>query len=121
MGENFEGNKECFITGWGTLVGGGRTPNVLQEANIDVWDLPSCNRAHGITGISNQQVCVGKKGQSGGCHGDSGGPWCARLALHGSWWVLRPGGSPPAVLTTQPSTLLWPTSDHGSSSTPASN
>jgi len=83
--ENFEGNKECFITGWGTLVGGGRTPNVLQEANIDVWDLPSCNRAHGITGISNQQVCVGKKGQSGGCHGDSGGPLVCKV---GATWKL---------------------------------
>merc|ERR1719414_1495251 len=83
--ENFEGNKQCFITGWGTLVGGGRTPNVLQEAGIDVWDLPSCNRAHGITGISSQQVCVGKKGKSGGCHGDSGGPLVCKV---GATWKL---------------------------------
>ena len=71
--ESFLGNTQCYITGWGSLYQGHRGPNVLQEANVDIWDSQQCNAAHGYPGISQQQVCVGKMGRSGGCHGDSGG------------------------------------------------
>ena len=74
--ESFIGNPQCYITGWGSMYAGQRPgPNILQEANVDIWDSNQCNAAHGYPGISNQQVCVGKMHKSGGCHGDSGGEY----------------------------------------------
>ena len=33
--DNFVGNSNCWITGWGRLVGGGRTPDILQVSAMN--------------------------------------------------------------------------------------
>ena len=48
-------------------------PNILQEANVDVYSQRTCQASHGAV-IKGYHICVGKKDQSGACSGDSGGP-----------------------------------------------
>merc|ERR1711964_71762 len=70
---DFAGNKDCYITGWGRLTGGGNSPDILQEALVDVYTNIQCISTWG-NNIGEYHVCVGKYGNGGGCHGDSGGP-----------------------------------------------
>uniref|UniRef100_A0A0A1WQS9 CLIP domain-containing serine protease n=1 Tax=Zeugodacus cucurbitae TaxID=28588 RepID=A0A0A1WQS9_ZEUCU len=71
-----------FVAGWGRLMEGGRSSNILQELQIEVMDNSVCRQAYQANNrlVSNQQfdntiVCAGDLG--GGrdtCGGDSGGP-----------------------------------------------
>ena len=71
--EDFVGNIECVITGFGTTRQGGPAVRTLREASVDIWPIGWCNEAHGGL-ITAQHVCAGAPGMRGGCHGDSGGP-----------------------------------------------
>ena len=82
--EDFVGNSQCWITGWGNIRGGGPSPSVLQEAQVDVYTRQQCASRHGSS-IQDFHICVGKYGQSGGCHGDSGGPLACKV---GNTWKL---------------------------------
>merc|ERR1712018_245613 len=72
-GDNFVGNPDCYITGWGRLGAYQGLPNILQEAHVDVYSKSDCQSKHGSK-ISDYHVCVGKYRTSGACMGDSGGP-----------------------------------------------
>jgi len=81
---------KCWITGWGTLKSGGKQPNVLQEAQVEVMSNRDCKR----TGYSNSQItdsmlCAQGRTRDGkitdACQGDSGGPLVCESA--GSWTV----------------------------------
>merc|ERR1712121_288260 len=72
-GTNFEGNSDCWITGWGKLSFLQGPPNILQEANIDIYSQATCRQSYGDV-IKGNHICVGKKHTSGSCSGDSGGP-----------------------------------------------
>lgn len=71
-----------FVAGWGRLMEGGRSSNILQELQIEVMDNSVCRQSYQANNrlVSNQQfdntvVCAGDLG--GGrdtCGGDSGGP-----------------------------------------------
>ncbi|XP_017489310.1 PREDICTED: venom protease-like, partial [Rhagoletis zephyria] len=71
-----------FVAGWGRVMEGGRSSNILQELQIEVMDNSVCRRSYEANKrlVSNQQfddtvVCAGDLG--GGrdtCGGDSGGP-----------------------------------------------
>jgi len=71
--ENFAGNSDCWITGWGATRGGGSTPNMLQEAHVDVYTQSYCQGKLGSS-VQAFHVCTGKANKSGACQGDSGGP-----------------------------------------------
>ena len=70
---DFEGNSDCWITGWGKTGFTEAPANILQEANVDVYDKATCQNSYGDV-VTDNHICVGKKGKSGACSGDSGGP-----------------------------------------------
>ena len=82
--EEFAGNRNCWITGWGATRGGGPLPNILQEANVDVYTESQCKQRWGSS-IGKYHICVGKQGKSGSCQGDSGGPLSCYVG--GRWKV----------------------------------
>merc|ERR1712121_102532 len=103
-GHDFVGNEECYITGWGRIYGYGPSPNVLQEAHIDVYTQSQCRAKHGYS-VQDFHICVGVEGQKGACNGDSGGPLVCKVG--GEWKLAgatswgRAGCSPyyPTVYT----------------------
>jgi len=76
-------------TGWGALIQGGPSPNVLQEVDVTVITNAKCKSAYGGR-ISSNMLCAKDTGKDS-CQGDSGGPIIApengRQALIGvvSW------------------------------------
>ena len=80
--QDFAGNSNCWITGWGRLRGGGSSPNNLQELKIDVWSSSQCSRQ--VNRYGSWHVCVRKSGGSA-CNGDSGGPLACNS---GGQWKL---------------------------------
>ena len=83
--ENFAGNPNCWITGWGGTYGGGPMPNILQEANVDVHTTSYCRSIYG-SGIGDNHVCTNKQHKSGACNGDSGGPLSCNVS--GTWKLV---------------------------------
>jgi len=76
-------------TGWGRLIDGGSSPDVLQEVDVTVMTNAKCKTAYGDF-ITSNMVCAADTGKDS-CQGDSGGPIIApengRQALIGvvSW------------------------------------
>lgn len=83
---DFADNDDCYITGWGRLYGAGPSPNILQEANIDVLSPEEC-RANRPGQIYDYHICVGKRdtADQGACQGDSGGPLFCKV---NNEWVV---------------------------------
>merc|ERR1712170_114815 len=83
---DFVGN-ECYITGWGRLRGNGPLPNVLQEANVDVYSESECRGFWGSR-ITNIHICLGDRQtqRRGACNGDSGGPLNCRVGSGYPGW-----------------------------------
>merc|ERR1712168_1159556 len=81
-GEDFVGNSECYITGWGALYGYGPAPNTLQEAHIGVFTQDQCRAKHGYS-VGDYHICVGVENSKGACNGDSGGPLACKV--NGKW------------------------------------
>jgi len=80
----------CVISGWGTLSSGGRSPSILQQADVTVLSNQQCKN----TGYSSRQIlpsmlCAqgrNSKGQvTDACQGDSGGPLVCQSS--GTWTV----------------------------------
>jgi len=74
-----ETGMECSITGWGTLMSSGPSPELLQEAPVKVLDNSRCERDYAETNesITSSMLCASGRSQSGitdTCQGDSGGP-----------------------------------------------
>ena len=82
-GEGFAGEPECYITGWGRTKGGSDLPNILQEANIDVYTQADCKKTMFGQILGDYHICIGKRFKSGSCQGDSGGPLACKVA--GKW------------------------------------
>lgn len=87
-------NKECTITGWGTLAENGQAANILQTANVDFFPDPKCTLDYGTDFFKTTMLCGGKReGGIDSCQGDSGGPYACmdknsgKLTLNGvtSW------------------------------------
>jgi secreted trypsin-like serine protease len=69
--------SQCWISGWGTLRAGGSTPQILQEASVDIKSNKECQDAYGKSSITPDMVCANglNNGQTtDACQGDSGGP-----------------------------------------------
>jgi len=80
-GSDFEGNQDCVITGWGKLGFLQKMPDVLQEAQADVWNQEKCVFWMGDM-IQENHVCVGTQHKTGSCQGDSGGPLVCKTGDH---------------------------------------
>jgi secreted trypsin-like serine protease len=79
----------CWISGWGTLSAGGSSPQILQEASVDIKTNAMCQRAYGSSSITEDMVCA--NGQNNGkvtdaCQGDSGGPL---VCVKGGQWFVQ--------------------------------
>lgn len=83
-------NHECWITGWGRLVGGGPLPVALQEVRIPVISNAVASSQWGINYNPNVHICVWDAvGQDiGSCNGDSGGPLVCRADMSQAWTLL---------------------------------
>lgn len=72
--------NNCWITGWGTLRSGGSSPNILQEAQVNVMSNDDCWQKYGYSEseIKPSMLCAQGVLPDGritdACAGDSGGP-----------------------------------------------
>ncbi|KAK3745940.1 hypothetical protein QZH41_012752 [Actinostola sp. cb2023] len=79
---------KCYITGWGKTNGvGSGLPDILQQAALPVVSQSDCKKKYNIADRS-AHLCAGeaRAGASGGCNGDSGGPF---VCEEGGRWVLH--------------------------------
>ncbi|XP_043926765.1 acrosin-like [Protopterus annectens] len=72
--EQSQALKTCFISGWGRHVEGGKLPDDLEEGEVNLFDITTCNAWY--MGLLKQGViCAGQEdGSVDACQGDSGGP-----------------------------------------------
>jgi secreted trypsin-like serine protease len=80
--------SRCWITGWGTLSTNGPSPEILQEAALDIKSDWDCEDAYGRDKITDDMMCA--QGRNNGkvsdsCQGDSGGPMVCESG--GLWYV----------------------------------
>lgn len=79
----------AVLSGWGAVVEGGISPEVLQSVQVPIVSKEACNEAHGgFGGIPIGQICAGDpQGGKDACQGDSGGPVAidGRIAGIVSW------------------------------------
>lgn len=77
------------VTGWGTLVQGGVSPDLLQEVKVPIISNELCQQDYVSSLISDSMLCAGVRGLGGkdACQGDSGGPLLVDGKLAGvvSW------------------------------------
>merc|ERR1719228_561191 len=110
--EIFSGQPECYISGWGVTVGGGSdTPNVLQEAHVDVYKHEDCRQV--LPALGPYHLCLGKQGASAACQKDMGGPLSCfsygrwKLAGVASWGPYGCPTSYPSVYSRISFYLSW--------------
>lgn len=83
--------SKCWITGWGTLSSGGYTPQILQEAEVDIISNEACVTDFGYSrsSIDESMICAQGRTDDGkirdACQGDSGGPLVCET--DGKWTV----------------------------------
>jgi len=79
----------CWITGWGTTSSGGSSPNIHQEASVEIKTNSECNTAYGGK-ITDDMLCANGKNSDNettdACQGDSGGPLVCEDSA-GQWTV----------------------------------
>ncbi|XP_017118587.1 chymotrypsin-2 [Drosophila elegans] len=75
---------ELLLTGWGSTVLWGDTPDVLQKAYLTHVDYPTCQEINNRDPLNGPcHVCTLTNGGQGACHGDSGGPLTWKGILYG--------------------------------------
>merc|ERR1712179_203697 len=114
--QNFEGNSDCWITGWGKLSGSHSSgSDILYEARMPTISNSECrSRWTGITGatIYDHHICLLEQ-QVSACSGDSGGPYVCRvngeyvLAGVTSWGLSTCTGEYPSVYTRVSHFIDW--------------
>ncbi|CAH1778191.1 unnamed protein product, partial [Owenia fusiformis] len=113
LSQDFYGNSECFITGWGKTDGEAEgIPDTLQEVNIAVRSKDECQEQWGyFQTILDSHICLGD-GFPTACNGDSGGP--VQCKVGNKWyvagitsWGFRGCTTMPAVYTRISFHLNW--------------
>jgi len=84
-------DQPCYISGWGTIYGGGPTPGILQQAFLPTTTNKRCDISMRPispfkTGISSNMLCAGGNKRLG-CHGDSGGPLVCPNKSNGRYYL----------------------------------
>jgi len=90
-GDKLPVGTNCFITGWGKTDGYGSMHNILQQAKLPVVDNAKCNSLNQNKtqiAVTSNMVCAGfgPAQPTGGCHGDSGGPFVCQ-SPQGAWFL----------------------------------
>ena len=80
-GDDFFGNNDCWIVGWGATQHNGAPTGVVYEVRVDILTRDECTRKWAEDMIYPFHVCVGdhKEGKTGSCNGDSGGPLACKV------------------------------------------
>lgn len=78
---------QAVLSGWGTTVLNGATPNNLQYLNLVTVTNSVCAAAHAPDPVFSSNICTFTRSGEGACHGDSGGPLVVQNILVGvvSW------------------------------------
>lgn len=63
----------CVASGWGALLDGGESTNILQKVSVPVVPDNICKDAYGETEIYDSMICLGVEGKDS-CLGDTGSP-----------------------------------------------
>jgi len=119
LGGDVEPKTKCWITGWGTLESNGDSPNILQEAEVNIWSNKDCTGFlnYGADEIDDTMVCAQGGNLFGGvrdaCQGDSGGPlvcegeggWTVYGAT--SWGRGCAGRAKPGIWSRVHKSLAW--------------
>ena len=114
-GEDFFGNPDCWIMGWGALQHLGSQAGIPYEVRVDILTWTECTKKWKEEEIHPFHVCVGdrKEGKTGSCNGDSGGPLSCRvngkwkLAGVTSWGVANCDPAYPSIYTKVSYYLDW--------------
>ncbi|KFP30526.1 Enteropeptidase, partial [Colius striatus] len=76
----------CSIAGWGYIVNGGPTSDILREAEVPLISNEKCQEWMPEYNITENMICAGyETGGVDSCQGDSGGPLTFE---DGNEWVL---------------------------------
>lgn len=82
-------HSPAVLSGWGTIILGGATPNNLQFINLVTIGIIECRFRHMWSPypVKNSEICTLTQLGEGACHGDSGGPLAVQNTLVGivSW------------------------------------
>uniref|UniRef100_A0A0C9S0M9 TRYP1_3 protein n=1 Tax=Fopius arisanus TaxID=64838 RepID=A0A0C9S0M9_9HYME len=88
-GESSRHGIKAVITGWGSVMEGGVTTEVLNRVSVPLISMEECNDAYkSFGGIPPGQICAAyPEGGKDACQGDSGGPMTVNGRLAGvvSW------------------------------------
>ncbi|XP_013932049.1 PREDICTED: transmembrane protease serine 12-like, partial [Thamnophis sirtalis] len=107
---------KCFISGWGTNKEKGKGTLILQEAQLQIFSLDTCNQFDWHAGsIPDTAFCAGSEtGDVDTCQGDSGGPLVCYLSDSKYYIVGITSygvgcGRPkyPGVYTNLPKYMFW--------------
>ncbi|NXS62482.1 ACRO protein, partial [Brachypteracias leptosomus] len=83
--------SNCYVSGWGsTEARAGRSPDVLQEARVNLLNVHLCNSTHWYRGaVHPHNLCAGyPQGGIDTCQGDSGGPLMCRDNHADYFWLV---------------------------------
>ncbi|XP_060619998.2 transmembrane protease serine 12-like [Anolis sagrei] len=80
----------CYISGWGKREKKGKFKLTLQEAQVDILPLYTCNKYEWYKGIISRNVmCVGSaSGHVDNCEGDNGGPLMCHFQNVTKYYIL---------------------------------
>ncbi|XP_070790530.1 transmembrane protease serine 12-like [Pituophis catenifer annectens] len=109
-------DMECFVSGWGMKKEKGKGSLTLQEAQIKIFSLDTCNQYDWHAGtIPDTAFCAGSEtGDVDTCQGDSGGPLVCYLS-DSKYYVVGITsygigcGRPkfPGIYTNLPKYMIW--------------
>ena len=76
-GQDYAGQTDSEIVGWGGLEEGGGVTEVLRKSQVEPVTNSECGGVMGAERISENMICAGSPGTDT-CQGDSGGPLTTR-------------------------------------------
>ncbi|NWH41482.1 ACRO protein, partial [Chloropsis hardwickii] len=83
--------QNCWVSGWGaTAARDQNSSDVLQEAQVQLIDLKTCNSSGWYAGkVHTHNVCAGyPQGNIDTCQGDSGGPLMCQEKNSDYFWIV---------------------------------
>ncbi|XP_066579290.1 serine protease 27 [Amia ocellicauda] len=88
----FSDTMDCYVTGWGQTTQGGSLANIIQEVQLPIISLSTCQQmyqtpvaGYDTMSILSDMICAGfQDGGKDACQGDSGGPLVCSM-VNNTW------------------------------------